>query len=70
MIDFIEFLEIDKTLLVTSNALGSINDTLLSIEALENRKLSFDWCVNLYDNKEDFKKIIEKGSYRSYSRAF
>ena len=58
MIDFIEFLEIDKTLLVTSNALGSINETLLSLEALKQRKLPHIWAVNEYKAKrEEFEKI-------------
>jgi len=58
MIDLAQ--ELNATiLLVTPSKLGCINDTLLSIEALENRKLSFDWCVNLYDNKEDFKKVTQ-----------
>ena len=58
MIDLAQ--ELNATiLLVTPSKLGCINDTLLSIEALENRKLSFDWCVNLYENKEDFKKVTQ-----------
>jgi dethiobiotin synthetase len=47
------------TLLVTPSKLGCINDTLLSIEALKSRKVEFNWAVNLYDNKEDFKKVTQ-----------
>ena len=58
MIDLIEFLGIDKTLLITSNKLGSINDTMLSIKALENKKASFLWAVNQHDSsKDEFFKI-------------
>ena len=48
-----------KTLLVTPSRLGCINDTLLSILALRTFDIDFDWCVNLYDNKEDFNQITK-----------
>jgi dethiobiotin synthetase len=58
MIDFINFLNIDKTILVTSNNLGSINDTLLSINLLEQRDIDFIWIVNEYkESRENFEKI-------------
>jgi dethiobiotin synthetase len=69
MIDLIEFLEIDKTLLITSSKLGSINDTLLSIEALKNKNIDFNWCVNLYEDKDDFDKIT-KPFYDEYFKKF
>ena len=53
MIDLIEFLGIDKTLLITSNKLGSINDTMLSIKALEDKKASFLWAVNHHESQKD-----------------
>lgn len=53
MIDLIVKLNI-KTLLVTPSRLGCINDTLLSLEALKSRHITFDWCVNVHENKEDF----------------
>ena len=58
MIDLITELNI-KTLLVTPSRLGCINDTLLSIEALKARDIDFDWCVNLYEDREDFKKVTQ-----------
>jgi dethiobiotin synthetase len=58
MIDLIQALHI-KTLLVTPSRLGCINDTLLSIEALKSRNIDFDWCVNLYEDKEDFSKVTQ-----------
>ncbi|PHS34037.1 MAG: dethiobiotin synthase [Sulfurovum sp.] len=58
MIDLIEKLNI-KTLVVTPSSLGCINDTLLSIEALKARNIDFDWCVNLYEDKEDFTEVTQ-----------
>ncbi len=40
------------TLLVAPGRLGSINDTLLSMEALERRGLSFDLAINIRDTEE------------------
>ena len=48
-----------KVLLVTPSKLGAINDTLLSMEALKSRNIDFDWCVNLYNNREEFRKVTE-----------
>lgn len=47
------------TLLVTPSKLGCINDTLLSIEALKSHDISFDWCVNLFEDREDFEKVTQ-----------
>jgi len=58
MIDLIQELH-TKTLLITPSRLGCINDTLLSIEALKARNIDFDWCVNLYEDKEDFVKVTQ-----------
>ena len=59
MIDLIDILNITNTLLVTPSRLGCINDTLLSQEALKARGIDFDWCVNLYEDKEDFAKVTQ-----------
>jgi len=56
MIDLAQKLE-TNVLLVTPSRLGCINDTLLSIEALNSRKIHFDWCVNLFEEKESFSDI-------------
>jgi len=48
-----------KTLLVTPSRLGCINDTVLSILALKTFDIDFDWCVNLYEDKEDFSKVTQ-----------
>ena len=53
IIDLIKELNI-KALLVTPSHLGCINETLLSIEALKRRDISFDWCVNLYKDVDSF----------------
>ena len=58
MIDLIQELNI-KTLLVTPSRLGCINDTMLSLEALKARNIDFHWCVNLYEDKEDFAKVTQ-----------
>ncbi len=56
MIDLINDLQ-TPALLVTPSKLGSINDTLLSMMALQNKNIPFEWYVNLYEDKEDFFKI-------------
>jgi len=56
MIDFIDFLN-SHALLVTHDRLGSINDTLLSLEALETRCISHSWCINHLEDRGDFKDI-------------
>jgi dethiobiotin synthetase len=58
MIDLAEELGA-KTLLVTPSRLGCINDTLLSIEALERRGIDYDWCVNLYEERENFPEVTQ-----------
>ncbi len=58
MIDLITLFE-SKALLVTPSRLGCINETLLSIEALKTRNVDFDWCVNLYEEKEHFATVTQ-----------
>lgn len=48
-----------KVLLVTPSRLGCINDTLLSMEALKSRKFEFDWCVNLFEDRESFAEVTQ-----------
>ena len=48
-----------KVLLVTPSRLGCINDTLLSMEALKSHSIEFDWCVNLYEDKESFAEVTQ-----------
>lgn len=64
MIDLIATLNI-QTLLITHDKLGCINDTLLSINALKNRDIEFNWCVNFFENKKSFNKTT-KDFYDSY----
>ena len=54
-----------KVLLVTPSKLGCINDTLLSIEALKSRNIDYDWCVNLYKDRNEF-QIVTQPFYDSY----
>jgi dethiobiotin synthetase len=65
MIDLIQELNC-QTLLVTPSKLGSINDTLLSIEALKSKNISFDWAVNLHEDKNEFKEVTQP----FYDKAF
>lgn len=65
MVDLIEALRVDKTLLVTSSALGSISDTMLSLKLLRERGLDFEWGVNLYRDRDSFFKITYP-FYRDY----
>jgi dethiobiotin synthetase len=58
MIDLIQILE-SKAILIAPSNLGSINDTLLSINALKNRGIEFQWLVNIYKDAESFKFITE-----------
>ncbi|MEA2028216.1 MAG: dethiobiotin synthase [Campylobacterota bacterium] len=48
-----------KALLVTASKLGTINDTMLSMEALKNREIAHSWAVNLYENKESFDEVTK-----------
>jgi dethiobiotin synthetase len=48
-----------KVLLVTPSRLGCINDTLLSMEALRSRDMAFEWCVNLFEDKESFSEVTQ-----------
>lgn len=48
-----------KILLVTPSRLGCINDTLLSLEALRSREMDFDWCVNLYEDRNNFAEVTQ-----------
>jgi len=58
MLDLAKRLQ-SKVLLVTPSRLGCINDTLLSIEALKARNIEFEWCVNLHEDKEQFKTVTQ-----------
>ncbi len=59
MIDLIKIFE-SEAILITPSKLGCINDTLLSIEALKNRNIDFDFYVNLYEDKNSFDEVSKK----------
>jgi len=48
-----------SVLLVTPSKLGCINDTLLSIEMLKQKDINFDWCVNMFEDKNEFEQITK-----------
>ncbi|KAB7885392.1 dethiobiotin synthase [Poseidonibacter ostreae] len=56
IIDLIKEFE-SECILITPSKLGCINDTLLSIEALKNRDIDFEFYINLYKDKNDFEKV-------------
>lgn len=56
IIDLIQKIKAHVILIAPSN-LGSINDTLLSQEALNNRNIKFSWLLNLYKDKESFEEV-------------
>ncbi|HEY9129267.1 MAG TPA: dethiobiotin synthase, partial [Sulfurovum sp.] len=58
MIDLAKKLDAN-VLLVTPSRLGCINDTLLSMEALRSHALEFDWCVNLFEDRESFADVTQ-----------
>jgi dethiobiotin synthetase len=58
MIDLAKALNL-HTLLVTPSKLGCINDTLLSMDALKKHDMPFDWCVNLYEDKNEFPEVTQ-----------
>jgi dethiobiotin synthetase len=53
MIDLIKLFETPAVLVSPSN-LGCINDTMLSIKALNDYGIEYDWYVNLYRDQESF----------------
>ena len=59
MIDMPSLFKVDKTLLISPSYLGSINDTLLSIEALKRREIDFYLAINLYNNRKNFEEITQ-----------
>jgi len=56
MIDLPTIFKVDRTLLISPSRLGSINDTLLSMEALKRREIDFDLAINLYEDRESFEE--------------
>ena len=48
-----------KTLLVTPSRLGCINDTILSILALNTFDIDYEWCVNIHKDKNSFDAVTK-----------
>ncbi len=48
-----------KALLVSHCKLGCINDTLLSVKAMQARALDFDWTLNCHQDDQDFYQVSE-----------
>jgi len=56
MIDLISYFKA-KTLLITHCNLGCINDTLLSLKALENENISYEWAFNCRNDYSSFDTV-------------
>ena len=56
MIDLIKIFD-SLAFLITPSKLGCINDTLLSMEALKNRNIDFEFFINLYKDEDSFEKV-------------
>ena len=48
-----------KALLVSHCRLGCINDTILSIKALQESSCDFEWTLNCHDNDHSFNTVSE-----------
>lgn len=56
IIDLIKEFEA-QAFLITPSKLGCINDTLLSIQALEAKNIDFEFFINLYEDKDSFDEV-------------
>lgn len=56
IIDLIKEFEC-KAILISPSKLGCINDTLLSLEALQRRGIDFTWYINLHQDKDSFDEV-------------
>ena len=61
MIDLAKELEA-FILLITHSGLGCINETLCSLSLLESSELEYDWCVNIYKDRDSF-AVVTKPFY-------
>jgi len=68
MIDLIKDINC-QTLLVTPSHLGCINESLLSINALKSSNIDYNWCVNIYNDKESFAEVT-KPFYDEYFKSW
>jgi len=48
-----------KALLVSHCKLGCINDTILSVKAMQERALDFAWTLNCHQDDQDFYEVSE-----------
>jgi len=46
-----------EAILITPSKLGCINDTLLSINALKNKNIDFEFYINLYQDIDSFENV-------------
>ncbi len=70
IIDLIKRFEA-KALLVSHCRLGCINDTILSIKALQERSYDFEWTLNCHDDDYSFATVSEpyfRDQYPDFTR--
>ena len=65
IIDLIEKINPTNTFLITPSKLGSINDTLLSLNMLKNYNLNHEWYINLNKDKDSF-DLVTLPFYKAY----
>lgn len=68
IIDLIEIFA-DSVLLVVPSRLGSINDTLLNLEVLGQRKIPLTWAVNLHEDADAFPTVTAP-FYQDYFKSY
>ena len=69
MIDLIDLFKA-KVLLISHCRLGCINDTLLSIKALKDKKIDFSWALNCRDTDENFKLVSKTYFHDNFNKVY
>ena len=69
MIDLISYFKA-KALLITHCKLGCINDTLLSIKALESENIEFEWALNCQEKDVNFQTVSEPYFKDSFEKIY
>ncbi|OPX27436.1 MAG: dethiobiotin synthase [Campylobacteraceae bacterium 4484_166] len=65
ILDFQNFFDDFEARLITPSYLGCINDTLLSLDILQQKKIKHKWYINLYKSKDEF-EVVTKPFYKRY----
>lgn len=65
MVDLIEVFKPTETYLITPAYLGCINETLLSLDLLKNRKIRHSWYINRKEDETGF-ETVSLPFYKAY----